>query len=476
MNLSPCPSADFHYEGGFRLKYKPIVIKNILSGSIASEAQIEIQDKILSINNEKILDIFDYKFQISNTELLIQLEKSDGEIWEIEIEKDEYEDLGVEFENTILDNSKKCKNKCIFCFIDQLPKGMRKTLYFKDDDFRLSFLMGNYVTLTNVSDKDLDRIIKYKMSPINVSVHTTDPDLRVKMLRNNTAHDVLSKIKKLISCGIKVNCQIVLLRDINDNDALNKTIEDLLVFYPQLNSISVVPVGLTKYRNNLPDLKAFDKESSLEVIDQIEKWQNEFLESHGSRVVYIADEFYTLAEKDIPLAPVYEDFPQIENGVGLISMFRQEFVDYLEKIDYDFNVNRNISIATGVSSFKYINELVELFQSKFENIKVNVYKIKNEFFGENITVTGLITGRDLIEQLKGKELGTELLICKCMLKFEERLFLDNYTVSKVEDELDVMICTVDNDGRKFVKDLLGMIDLNWRDKIGKTSSSDSRKA
>jgi len=427
-----------------------------MPGSIAEEAGIEKGDKILSINNEKIKDIFDYRFLTAEEKLIIEIQKADGELWEIEIEKDQYEDLGIEFDNSMLDEAKSCTNKCVFCFIDQLPKGMRETLYFKDDDSRLSFLTGNYVTLTNMDKDDIDRIIRYKMSPINVSVHTTNPSLRVHMLNNRFAGDVLDKIKYLVNGGIMVNCQIVLCREINDGAELDKTISDLSCLYPGINSISVVPVGITRYRKGLYELKPYDKESANTVISQVESWQKKLLEKFGSRIVYLADEFYIMAEHKLPEYTEYEDFPQLENGVGLISLFRNEFYEYFKTIDRNACDNlRRVSIATGVSAFKFISEMASELERKCGKIKITVYEIKNEFFGENVTVTGLLTGGDIASQLAGKDLGEELLLSKSMLKSGEDLFLDDITVQELEDMLKVKIVIVDNSGEDFINKLLG---------------------
>lgn len=436
------------------MKYRPIPITNVISGSIAQEVGLNKGDLILSINGEKISDIFDYRFLIANEAVLLEIQKKDGEIWEVEIEKDEYEDLGIEFENLMLDDAKSCSNKCIFCFIDQLPKGMRKTLYFKDDDSRLSFFMGNYVTLTNMDFGDIDRIIKYKMSPINVSVHTTNPELRVYMLNNMFAGDIMDKIKKLVEGGITVNCQIVLCRDINDGAELDRSIKDLSSLYPGMNSISVVPVGLTKYREGLTVLKPYDRESSEKVIEQVKAWQKKLLMEKGSRVVYLADELYVMAGIQIPDYSEYEDFPQIENGVGLIAMLRQEFDEYLDLLDFRPEKRRKVSIATSVSSYKYIKELTDVLENKYTDLKVNIYKIRNEFFGENITVTGLITGQDLVKQLFDKDLGEELLISVSMLRSGEEVFLDDYTVDMLEKELGTRVTVVENCGEDFAKKVL----------------------
>jgi len=446
-------------------------IQSVIPGSIAEEAGIEPGDVLVSVNGKKVRDIFDYRFFISEEDLLVEVQKPDGDILEVDIEKDEYEDLGIEFETSLMDEPKSCTNKCIFCFIDQLPKGMRETLYFKDDDSRLSFLMGNYVTLTNMKDEDMDRIIEYHMSPINISVHTTNPDLRIAMLRNRFAGNVMERIRKLTESGITVNCQIVLCRDINDGAELDRTIKDLASLYPGVNSISVVPVGLTRYRDGLYRLKPFDRESSRQVISQVGTWQKRLLKEKGSRVVYIADEFYIMAGLAMPGYDEYEDFPQIENGVGLIAKFRYEFLERLDELDAPGNKKniikgpkhrRKISIATGVSAYGHITELVGMLADRFEKADIHVYDIKNDFFGENVTVTGLLTGRDLVSQLSGKDLGDELLICRCMLKAGEDVFLDDYTVDMVQNELAVKVTVVDNNGSELVDRIIGTFDNAWQ--------------
>lgn len=433
------------------------LIKSVEEGSIAKEAGIEAGDCILSINGEKITDIFDYRFYITNEELVLKVQKKNGDIWEIEIEKDEYEDLGIEFEDPMLDEARSCRNKCIFCFIDQLPKGLRKTLYFKDDDSRLSFLMGNYITMTNMQEEDINRIIKYRMSPVNVSVHTTNPDLRVFMLKNKFAGNIKENIKKLVDAGILVNCQIVLCRGINDGEELDRTIRELTDMSPGVNSISVVPVGITKYREKLTPLTPYDKNSSLEVIEQVEKWQKKLLEKYNSRIVYLADEFYIMASKQLPPYEAYEDFPQIENGVGMMTEFMHEFEEYLQTLKvskYTMKNPRKISIATGVLAYGYIKAMVGKLESEYPELKADVFAIKNNFFGENVTVTGLITGGDIVAQLKGKDLGEELLISQSMLKSGEEIFLDDYTVEMVEKELGVAVKAVKNNGKDFIEAIL----------------------
>lgn len=442
------------------MKNKAVVVRDVLPGSIAEEVGIEPGDSIVSINGEEIRDIFDYRFLAANEELTLEVLKKDGEVWEIEMEKDEYEDIGIEFETSMIDEAKSCTNRCIFCFIDQLPKGMRETLYFKDDDSRLSFLTGNYVTLTNMRDEDIARIIKYRMSPINISVHATNANLRVFMLKNRFAGNIMDRIRKLTDSGIVVNCQIVLCRGINDGEELQQSISDLTELYPGVRSISIVPVGITAHREGLEKLTPFDAEASGAVVAQVEGWQSRLLELHGSRVVYLADEFYISAHRSIPGHEHYEDFPQIENGVGLIALLNYEFNQYMEELDPSLSFApqslRQVSIATGVSSYTFIKDMGEKLEQRFKNLKVNTFDIKNRFFGENVTVTGLLTGRDIIAQLKGKDLGQELLLCRSMLRSGEEVLLDDYSIKDIEDELNIKISIVENDGRDFIRKILGI--------------------
>ncbi|MFA6309605.1 MAG: DUF512 domain-containing protein [Clostridia bacterium] len=449
------------------MKKETGVVKSVVPGSIAYEAQIKAGDSIVSINGEKINDIFDYKFLSANEDLLIEVTKKNGELWKISVEKEEYEDLGIEFREYLINDEKSCTNNCIFCFIDQLPKGMRKTLYYKDDDSRLSFLTGNYITLTNMSKADIDRVIGYKMSPINISVHTTNPELRKKMMKNRFAGDVMKKISLLDAGGVKLNCQIVLCRNINDKSELDRTISDLSKHYPNIQSISVVPVGTTRYREGLTPLNKFDRESSVEVIKQVTDWQEKLVEKLGTRLVYLADEFYIMAEHEMPKYEDYEDFPQIENGVGLIAMLMKEFreqFEILKKEDVKESLKRrrgniekrHVSIATGVSSYKYINEIAETL-SNFFKITVSVYPIVNTFFGEEVTVTGLITGNDIINQLKKTDLGEELLISKSMLKADEDIFLDDISVIKLQKVLKTKAVIVENNGKDVIEKVLGKV-------------------
>lgn len=450
-------------------KNKQIIIKSVQPGSIAAEAGIEPGDVLVSIGGQRIQDIFDYRFLTTEENLLVEVKKKDGEIWEIEIEKDEYEDIGIDFEDSLIDSAKSCTNKCIFCFIDQLPHGMRSSVYFKDDDSRLSFLSGNYVTLTNMKPDDIDRIIKYRMSPINISVHATNPALREFMLGSRFAGDVLDKIKRLADGGITINCQIVLCRGINDEEELDRSIRDLAVHYPVAASISIVPVGITKWREGLFKLKPYDKESSAAVISRIEEWQAVLLNKYGSRIAYLADEFYIMSDREVPDYGEYEDFPQIENGVGLIALFKYEFYMYLnnclpvegtETAGMEFrretrHETRHVSIATGVSAYKYIKKLAEELEKRYNNLQVDVYAIKNDFFGENVTVTGLLTGVDIARQLQSSISGSELLLSRSMFKADEEIFLDDYTIEMLENILSVKITIVENNGEDFIKKVTG---------------------
>lgn len=440
-----------------------IRVKAVLQNSIAEEAGIVAGDLLISINGNEISDVFDYRYFTTEEYLTVQIGKSDGEVWDIEVEKEQYEDLGMEFEDSLMDESKSCTNKCIFCFIDQLPSGMRETVYFKDDDSRLSFLSGNYISMTNMKDSDLERIIKYKMSPINISVHTVNPELREFMLGNRFAGEVMNKLKKLSGGGININTQIVLCRGINDGTELDRSILELAGLHPNMVSISVVPVGITKWRQGLFDLKPFDKISSEILIEQAEVWQKTLLEKYGSRVLYLADEFYIMAGKELPKCIEYEDFPQIENGVGMVSLLLEEFQEELELYDSeqlkkasDGGKKRHVSIATGVSVYKYIKQMAQELEKRYNRLIVTVYPIKNCFFGENVTVTGLLTGGDIAGQLKEKDLGSELLISRSMLKADEDIFLDDYTLHRLQTELGVRVSIVENTGKDFIEKIAGI--------------------
>lgn len=436
-----------------------IMISGIQPDSIARELEIEAGDYLLSINGIEIRDIFDYRFHAANSELILDIEKKNGEAWSFEIEKDDMEDLGLEFSEPLLDEEKGCRNKCVFCFIDQLPKGMRETLYFKDDDARLSFLFGNYITMTNLNDEEIERIIRYRMSPVNISVHTTNPTLRMKMLNNRFAGDILEKIKRFTTNGITVNCQIVLCPGLNDGKELDQTIQDLAVLTPYMHSISVVPVGLTKYREGLFPLKPFDQSSAQDVVLQVEAWQQSFLAHYESRIVYLADEFYLMAEKKLPHYMDYEDFPQIENGVGMASSFIFEALEALSELDRTRDTTQNpvISVATGVSFYPLLREFASKAEAILGNLKLLVYPVDSVFFGGKVTVTGLLTGSDLIGGLKDKDLGDVLLLSQNMFRSGTQTLLDDMTLDELSENLKIQARIVDSDGASFVQALIEKI-------------------
>ncbi len=433
------------------------LIGSVIEGSIAEEAEIEPGDVIKSINGHRITDIFDYRYLILSENITIGIKKHNGEDWVVDIEKGLNEDLGIEFANPMIDCEKTCSNKCIFCFIDQLPKGLRKTLYYKDDDSRLSFLTGNYITMTNMREKDYERIFKYRLAPINVSVHTTDPLLRQFMLGNRFAGNIIENIKRIVDRDLTVNCQVVLCREINDKKHLEKTINDLSSLYPGVNSISVVPAGLTAYREGLYSLKEYDLKASKDVVVQIERLQKNCLEKYGSRIVYPADEFYINAGLDMPFENYYEGFPQIENGVGMMTFFISRFNKYLDEYNPEngLRLKRKISLATGVMAYTYLSELIGKLKEKYPYLEISVFPVENDFFGKTVTVSGLVTGTDIVRQLKGKKLGDELLIPENMLKSGEKVFLDDYTVDRVRSELDVKVSPVNCDGYGLCHRLLG---------------------
>ncbi|MBR4110935.1 MAG: DUF512 domain-containing protein [Clostridia bacterium] len=432
---------------------KKIPIKNVLPGSIAEEMEIEAGDFLLSVNGEEIKDILDYKFQIFDEEIVVTIEKTNGEEWDLEIEKEDNEDLGIVFEEQLIEKPRSCANKCIFCFMDQLPKNVRDTLVFKDDDFRLSFITGNYVTLTNSGYKDLDRIIKYHLSPINISVHATDGETRKMMLNNNNADKIMDYIKYLVDHGISVNAQIVLCPGINDGKILDKTIKDLSKFFPYLQCIAIVPVGLTKYREGLYPLTTFNKNTAAVVIDQVEAWQKKFKAKVGSNVVFVADEFYVLANRRIPSYKSYEDFPQLEDGIGMLAKFKHEFDLNIKKIE-ETKINKTVSIVTGKLAYNFIKRLVTRLEKKVEGLKINVYSIENTFFGPLITVTGLLTGGDIVKQLKGKELGEKLILSSSMLKDDEDIFLDDMELKELEKELNIKTIITSWEGTDFIEKIL----------------------
>lgn len=429
-----------------------ITIMSITRGSPAEKAGIKAGESLVSINGNEIKDALDFGFYCYENELLLGL----GTREVLVRKEDDYDDIGLNFETYLMDEKKSCTNKCIFCFIDQLPEGMRETLYFKDDDSRLSFLQGNYITLTNLSDSDIDRIIKMKLN-VNVSVHTTNPTLRCTMLNNRFAGKVLDYIKRMADGGITMNCQIVLCRGYNDGEELKKTLSDLTDLYPAVKSIAVVPFGATKYRDNLPKIELHDKGSAREAIEIIGSFGEKMLEEYGERVVYPADELFITAGIPLPDSSYYESFDQYENGVGMWAYVRDGFIDELSYVEDDEVSPRKFSIATGVLAKPLMDELSAKFTERFPSVNINVYGIKNEFFGETVTVSGLTTGGDLINQLTSvkSELGSALLIPKSMLKADEPIFLDNVTVSEVEQALGIELVPVGDEADELISAFIG---------------------
>lgn len=431
-------------------------------GSIAEELGLEPGDAIEEINGNEIEDIFDYQYYVEDEYLDVLILTKDGEECVLEIEKDEDEDLGITFESSLMDEYHSCCNKCMFCFIDQMPPGMRDTLYFKDDDSRLSFLQGNYITLTNMSDKDVERIVRYRLEPINISFQTTNPELRCKMLHNRFAGEALKKVDILYQGGIEMNGQIVLCKGVNDGEELERSIRDLTGYLPMLKSVSVVPVGLTKYREGLYPMPPFTKEDAREVIRVIHKWQEKVYKEYGTHFIHAGDEWYLLAEMEVPQEESYDGYLQLENGVGMLRLLFNEFEEAFGKLTGDDRVEE-LSVATAKLAYPYIDRMARRMQEKYPGLKIHTYCIRNDFFGERITVSGLITGQDLMAQLKDQELGERLLIPCNMLKMDEDIFLDDFTLDEVADTLQVPIDIVKSSGQDFVNAILGIDTRRNRD-------------
>jgi putative radical SAM enzyme (TIGR03279 family) len=429
------------------------LIKSVAPKSIAEEMEIETGDRLLQINEKEIKDVFDYHYAVNDEYLVILIQKPDGEEWELEIEKEYEEDLGIEFEEGLMDSYRSCRNNCMFCFIDQMPPGMRETLYFKDDDARLSFLQGNYITLTNMSEEDIDRIIFYKLSPINISVHTTNKELRGRMLHNRFAGEALDKIKRLYDAGITMNGQIVLCKGVNDGEELERSIHDLAAYIPHMQSVSIVPVGITKYRDNLIRLEKFEKEDALSVLGIIHRWQDILYREYQTRFIHASDEWYITAGLPIPEADNYEGYLQIENGVGMVRSLVDEFREYYGTIKGD-NRTKYVTLATGVLAAPILKSLMEEIHVKYPNIRITVYTIINEFFGTDITVAGLLTGQDIMNQLKGKELGDYLILPDVLLRDGENVLLDDITVDDIKNALQTQIRIVQSDGKSLINAVL----------------------
>ena len=424
---------------------KKHLIKSIVEDSIAWEMGLEPGDKLLKINNKQIDDIFDYQFLVHDEYVLLLIEKQNGEEWELEIEKEYGEDIGIDFEQGLMDEYRSCRNQCIFCFIDQMPPGMRETLYFKDDDARLSFLQGNYITLTNMSDQDVQRIVKYHLGPINISIHTMNPELRCKMLHNRFAGEALQKIRTLYEGGIEMNGQIVLCPGVNDGEELEYSIQEMSKYLPNLQSVSIVPVGLTKFRDKLFPLRTFTGAEAQEVLDTIHKWQEKIFKEHGTHFIHASDEWYILAGQPFPEEDQYDGYLQLENGVGMLRLLLDEFDDAMNQVDGDDRSGK-LTLVTGKLMFPIMQQLTQKLTEKFPNVQVRVVCIENNYFGKDITVTGLITGSDLIQQLKSQDLGDCLLLPHNVLRTGEDVFLDDITLSELKDTLQVEIDIVKSSG------------------------------
>lgn len=429
-------------------------IKSIDAGS-PLQGKADVGDRVLEINGKKIIDVLDYKYQAYDRKLSVLLEKNDGTVFTVLIEKREGGDLGIDFESYLMDSPRSCANACVFCFIDQLPDGMRKTMYFKDDDARLSFLLGNYITLTNLSDREVQRIIDLHVSPVNVSVHTTNPELRCEMLRNRTAGSSLRIMDRFAKNGIVMNCQIVCCPGINDGQELLRTMRDLSAMYPHIKSVSVVPVGLTKYRENLPALKPFTSEHAAETIALVTEYGTECLRKYGSRIFFCGDELYLKAGRGIPEDAFYEEYTQLDNGVGMLRLMETEFDSALKLAEEPLSPQR-FSIATGIAAGPLMSNLTLKTENRFNQVHGAVYPIVNTFFGEQVTVAGLVTGTDLMRQLKDKDLGDRLLIPQSMLRREEMDFLDDVQLKEASEFLGVPIIPVEQDGFDLLDAMLGL--------------------
>lgn len=444
-------------------KQRGHVVKAVDPGSIAEEMGLEPGDRIVAVDQTEIEDIFDYQFLIQDTYIEVLVETKDGEECLLQIDKEFDEDLGITFENGLMDEYRHCHNKCIFCFIDQMPEGMRDTLYFKDDDSRLSFLQGNYVTLTNMSDHDIDRIVRYHLSPINISFQTMNPQLRCMMLNNRFAGEALKKVDTLYEAGIIMNGQIVLCKGVNDGKELDFSIRELTKYLPNLESVSVVPVGLSRYRDGLYPLKPFEREDACEVIDLIEDWQKKIYAEHGTHFIHASDEWYILAGREMPEEERYDGYLQLENGVGMTRLLWDEFLKYMEEISAsrkpkDARYSGTVSMATGKLAYPYIRRMADKMQEVFPGLRILVYEIRNDFFGERITVSGLLTGQDLKAQLSGKELGKRLLLPQNVLRSGEDVFLDDLHLWELEEALQIKTDIVKSRGCDFVNAILSIFE------------------
>ncbi len=442
------------------------VIKKVNKDSIGEEMGIEAGDVLLAVNDKEIEDVFDYRYMMKDEYIEVLIRKPSGEEWILEIDKEYDDDLGIEFENDLMSEYRSCSNKCIFCFIDQMPKGMRDTLYFKDDDSRLSFLQGNYITLTNMEEKDIERIIKMQLAPINISIQTTNPKLRCKMLNNRFAGEKLTYLQKLYDGHVEMNGQVVCCKNVNDGEELKRTIEDLAQYLPFMRSVSVVPAGITKFREGLFPLEIFSKKEAEDIIDLIESYQSKYFEEYGLHFIHASDEWYITAERDFPEEERYDGYIQLENGVGMMRLLWNEFSEAIEELvnsskflELQDTLERTITIATGKLAYSMICTFAEQLMKVFPKLTIHVFCIYNDYFGETITVSGLITGRDLINQLmeqkeKKIDLGEALLIPSNMLRTGEQVFLDDITVSDVQRKLDIKVVATESGGSELLNAII----------------------
>ena len=448
------------------MKIKEHVVKEVYPDSIAEEMGIVPGDMLLKINDNEIEDVFDYRYLIKDEYVEVLIRKAEGEEWLLEIDKEYDDDLGIEFENELMSEFRSCSNKCIFCFIDQMPPGMRDNLYFKDDDSRLSFLQGNYITLTNMSEEDIERIIKMQLAPINISVQTTNPELRCKMLHNRFAGDKLKFLDRLYEGHVEMNGQIVCCKGVNDGEELRRSITDLMEYLPFMRSVSVVPAGISKYRDGLYPIELFTKEEAGQIIDMIESYQKSCYEKYGLHFIQASDELYITAEREFPEEERYDGYIQLENGVGMMRLFRTEFEEALEAATHGIKyhvqkhkLKRTVTVATGKLAYSTVQEFADKLMQAYPGLAIRVFAIRNDFFGETITVTGLITGQDLMAQLKekqakGVDLGDTLLISAAMLRSGEQVFLDDITISQMEEALGLSVVIVESSGQDFVDAIL----------------------
>jgi len=430
-------------------------IIDVTSGSIASEMGVEPGDTLLEINGNTIEDVLDYRYLIEDDEIVMLIRDVNGNLYEIEFTKSYNEVIGLEFENELMSNYKSCKNNCVFCFVSQMPEDMRDSLYFKDDDYRLSFLQGNFITLTNLSDSDVDRIIRYRLEPLNISVQTMNTELRKNMLRNEVAGESLHILEKLKNAEIQMNAQIVLCKNWNDGSELEYTIEKMKAYLPYLKSLTIVPVGLSKHREGLTEFDRFTKEDAIAIVELVEKIQREVVEQYGYYFIQASDEWYAMAERAVPEANRYDGFTQLENGVGMLRLLEDEVNNTLEiESPQPIRENRIVSIATGTMAYPYIKKLVDKVVAKYPHIHVNIYPIMNDYFGYEVNVAGLITGIDLINQLKHKVIGEKLVLPISMLRTGEKVFLDDLSVTDVQSSLGCSISMSSLSGASFVNQIL----------------------